>query len=93
MKIANTVSKIEFPAKELKEAKGINFKQILDNLESSWANVESRSDRLVRTLPLNVKPLVETQLVINELSLQTQMITRAGEAVASTLRRIQQFGS
>lgn len=98
MKITNSVVKNQAIKNSSKGEKTIkpsaySFKDALNNIENSWMFVQHKSDKLISTLPLNVRPLVETQILVNELSLKAQMITRAGESVASTLRRIQQFGS
>lgn len=94
MKINNQKSLLELKAPGTKPntKQSFSFKQAIDKMEASWMSVQNKSDRMISSLPAGVRPLLEMQLSINDLSLKAQMITRAGEAVASTMRKIQQFG-
>ena len=59
---------------------------------AAWQRAQDRASGLLSTLPQSVRPLVETQLLVSKLDLQTQILTRVGDVAASTIRRTQQMG-
>ena len=62
----------------------------IKSVETQWNQVQSKSIQYINSLPQNARPLISTQILINDLSLKAQMITKVGEAVSSTIRKIQQ---
>ena len=64
----------------------------IQNIENQWQSIQNKSVNMINALPKNVQPLVQTQLLVNDLSLKSQMITKVGESVSSTVKRLQQMG-
>ena len=64
----------------------------IQNIENQWQSIQNKSVGMINALPKNVQPLVQTQLLVNDLSLKSQMITKVGESVSSTVKRLQQMG-
>jgi hypothetical protein len=76
----------EVPLQNLLERK-------LEQVVTGWERSGAKMIKLVEKLPAEVRPLMETQIVVNKLALDVQLITRAGETLGSTLRQVQQLGS
>lgn len=55
--------------------------------------VQRHGERLAVQVPSSVRPMMQLQLLVNRLSLETQLLTRAGDAISSTVRQVQQMGS
>lgn len=64
----------------------------IQNIENQWQSIQNKSVGMINALPKNVQPLVQTQLLVNDLSMKSQMITKVGESVSSTVKRLQQMG-
>lgn len=76
-------------AEQLKE----EVLSFLQQFSDHWQKAEQQSEKLIQELPSAVRPYFEAQLLINDLSLKCQLITRAGEAASTALRRVQQMGN
>lgn len=85
------LSSVKKPSSSFKDKMNVISGNI-QKIESQWQNVQQKSVGFVNALPKSVQPLVQTQLMMNDLSLKSQMITKAGESVSSTIKRIQQMG-
>ena len=61
-------------------------------VERQWAALERKQRTFTKQLPAEIRPLVEVQRSAQELSFATQAVSQCGEAVAGTIRRLQQLG-
>ena len=58
----------------------------------AWQQAEQRRSTLFATVPTEMRPLLEAQLLVNRLALRLQLLSKAGESFGATLRRLQQMG-
>ena len=70
-----------------------DFNSYLEKFEMRWRNSRNTRDRLVSNAPSGVRPLIEAQIAVGRMELQIHLISKAGEAAGSTLRKIQQMGA
>ena len=63
------------------------------NYLNDWRGVSQEIQDKVQGLPRQMKDLVELQMHVHTLQLQTNLATKAGETVSSTVRRVQQMGA
>ena len=64
----------------------------LSGFSVQWQRTMAQRDALVAEIPARVRPLIEAQMAVSRLELQTQVMTKAAEGISSTLRRMQQMG-
>lgn len=64
----------------------------LEKFIGDWQRADGRTVKLIERLPAEVRPMMETQIMVNRLALDVQIITRAGETLGSTIRQVQQLG-
>ena len=65
----------------------------LDRYSMGFQKVSALEQRLLVHAKGTLKPLIEAQVISSRLNLQTQILTRAADACAATLKRLQQLGS
>ena len=58
-----------------------------------WDAAQARTADAAAQLPKSVRPLFEAQLLVNRLSLQSQVAAKVADGFGSMLRRLQQLGS
>ncbi|HMO19084.1 MAG TPA: hypothetical protein PKA63_13580 [Oligoflexia bacterium] len=85
--------KDKFKALEARrESLSDGLKQGLEQLESSWKTSYGQSFKLLQNLPVEFKPLLEMQMNMSKVHFQTELVTKVGDSVQSTLKRLQQQG-
>ncbi len=65
----------------------------LERLDGSWKASFQQSKKLISSLPAEYKPLFEAQVSVSRMHFQTEMITKIGDSVQGTMKRLQQQGS
>lgn len=70
----------------------ISFEKTLTDLQKSWSANTAKSKELVPQIPSEYRPLFELQQSIYKCHLQTEIITKAGDSVQSTLKKLQNQG-
>jgi hypothetical protein len=64
----------------------------LENASKGWSALEGRvQSRLSKLDPIN-QNLIETQLLAQRISVQTEMMSKFAEGGSSTLKKVQQLG-
>lgn len=66
---------------------------VLKDFNASWNEAYQKTQQAVQHLPRESRELIQVQVLVNKVGVQTQLFSQLGEAVGSTLRKIQQFGS
>lgn len=67
-------------------------KESVNTFLVDWQAMQGRNEKLLHELPPSFKPLFEAQLLVNRVSLESQLITKGAESFSSTLKRLQQMG-
>jgi hypothetical protein len=65
----------------------------LERLDGSWKASFQKSEKIVSALPKEYKPLFEAQVSVSRMHFQTEMITKIGDSVQGTMKKLQQQGS
>jgi len=63
-----------------------------NNFQREWSSTNKEMDSLVKKIPSSSRRLVELQLLSQQLHLRSLVAAKAGEALGSSVRRIQQMG-
>jgi len=79
-------------APAIRERGGQGFLEKLEALQSDWNKVGERSNAALGKLPSEVRSLVELQIDAGQLQVQTTVVSKVGETVGATMRRLQQMG-
>ena len=66
--------------------------QEAESFSKSWSDAYKEGVARIQKLAPHSRELLSLQLRVNNLNLQSQMITKAAEGVTGTLRRLQQLG-
>ena len=69
------------------------FQRSLEGFTENWSRSERKFEQLVQTVPPSVRGVVELQVLVNRLHLQSEILARSADGVASTVKRLQQMGS
>lgn len=72
---------------------GNTLRHELDRYSMGFQKVSALERRLLVHAKGTLKPLIEAQVISSRLNLQTQILTRAADTFAATLKRLQQLGS
>ena len=59
----------------------------------SWDSSEKKVEQNVKKVGKDFQELFNLQLEVHKLSLKTHLVSRVGDAVSSTIRRVQQMGA
>ena len=59
----------------------------------TWDRIDNSIKERLRTLPKESRSLIELQYLANNIHLQSEMISKTGEAAGNTIKRIHQMGS
>ncbi len=70
-----------------------SFIGAVEKFTRDWNTFERSSDRLLTKVSSEYRPYLEIQLLVNRLSIETQLVTKAGETASATLRSLQQMGN
>ena len=70
-----------------------SFGEILNNFAASWEKAQRESEAKIKKLPSDYRPLLELQMTVHRLNLSSELVSRAGEAASSTVKKLQQMGS
>ena len=65
----------------------------IEGLNEHWLNLEQSAQQLSQSVPAPMRSLYDAQLAMSSLALESQLVSKAGEALSGTLRRLQQTGS
>lgn len=65
----------------------------LEQFSANWQQLNSAMRARIRDLSPAARPLVELQVMVNDLGIKSQLISRVGETLAGTVRKVQQLGS
>lgn len=74
-------------------AQSTSFSDVLQTYTDRWQQSDVRLQRLETQLPKAVRPVFQLQVEVQLLTLQTHLLSAAGEGVAATVKRVQQLGS
>lgn len=58
----------------------------------SWENSQRRTNKAMELLPAQSRELLQLQVEVQRLGLETHVLTALGECVSSTMKRVQQSG-
>ncbi len=83
---------------------GETFKTVLDKTDSSvgqaavgfvnrWEQTQKGTEKKINSLPKEARELFDLQLEVSRLGIQAQLVTKAGETLTSTVKRLQQMGA
>lgn len=65
----------------------------LETFTNNWRSSERKLDQLVKTVPSSVRGVVELQVLVNRVHLQSELIARSADGVANSVKRMHQMGS
>jgi thiaminase len=60
---------------------------------NEWNIANQSSIEMISKVSPEYKSYIELQLSVNKLNLQTQLLTKAGETVSNSIKRVQQMGA
>ena len=66
---------------------------IFDQLAESWKITEARVGTELAKAPASIRGLIKLQLSVHALHLQSEILSRVGESVSNTVKRVQQMGT
>jgi hypothetical protein len=76
---------------------GSSFQQVMEKnlnaLQQSWNATNVKANNLVPKLPEEYRNLFELQQSVYKCHLQTEIVTKIGDSVQSTLKKLQSQGS
>ena len=70
---------------------GERFTQLLTNYQDKWSSIESRSTEKLKVLAPQSAELFSIQREMSALSLETDVLSRIADGVATSVRKIQQL--
>ena len=70
----------------------ISFEKTLNDLQKTWTANAAKTKELVPQIPAEYRPMFELQQSIYKCHLQTEIITKVGDSVQSTLKKLQNQG-
>ncbi len=70
-----------------------SFGEILNNFAASWEKAQRESEAKIKKMPSDYRPLLELQMTVHRLNLSSELVSRAGEAASSTVKKLQQMGT
>lgn len=59
----------------------------------NWANTDQALERAMKKVGTEYRSVVELQRSVHQLSLHTEMMSRVGESLSSSIRRVEQMGN
>ena len=68
-----------------------NSIKILDSHLRNWQAMDKQIESLSKKIPQDMIPLIKLQRMVHSLEFESQLITKVGDSVSGTLRRLQQF--
>ena len=69
-----------------------SFEGTLTALQNTWSNNSIKSKELVPKIPTEYRPIFALQQSIYRCHLQTEIITKVGDGIQSTLKKLQNQG-
>lgn len=69
----------------------ISFKEVLSQFDADWKKSDASVSQAIGGMSKEVRKLFEVQRLVSKLTLQTDLLTKAGESVSQTLKKIQQM--
>lgn len=79
-----------------KKPEGLSFNQVmersLNDLERTWKVTTAKANNLVPALPKEYQTLFELQKSVYQTHFQTEIVTKVGDSVQSTLKKLQSQG-
>jgi len=69
-----------------------SFERTLTDLQNTWLNNTIKAKELVPKIPTEYRPIFELQQSIYRCHLQTEIITKVGDGIQSTLKKLQNQG-
>jgi hypothetical protein len=75
------------------ESMGSFIKNTLEKLEGNWQKSFQDSRKLLSSVPQGYRPLFEAQVSVARVHFQTEIVSKIGDSVQGTVKRLQQQGS
>lgn len=69
------------------------FERIIKRLNAELNRTERRVDQKISVLPAEARSLLQLQIEINRLTVDTQLAVKAGETVTAAVRQLQQLAN
>ncbi len=69
-----------------------SFEKIFNGLQKSWEVNSTKAKEIVPRMPTEYRELFDLQQSINRCHLQTEIVTKVGDSVQSTLKKLQSQG-
>ncbi len=69
----------------------LQFSNVLAQYARTWQQADRKTNALLGSVPANIRPLIDAQMTLSRLDLQTQLLTKVADAVGNTIRRTQQM--
>ena len=95
--ILNNSYQEQSSSKYIEKPNGISFKSVLEttlhNLDKNWLKAERHSISVIKSVPENYKPMLQAQILISNLGLQVELVTKVADGVQSTIKKLQQQNS
>lgn len=63
---------------------------VLSDLEKNWIKAEKHSFALIKSVPDSYKTMLQAQILISNLGLQVELVTKVADGVQSTIKKLQQ---
>ncbi len=67
--------------------------EVMGDYSGRWDEVNRKAAQALSSVPAHSRRLIELQLLTNRLHAETEIGSRIGEAVTSTIKRLQQSGA
>lgn len=81
----------------LSNKEGVSFvseiRSGLEKLDASWKQSYAQSAKMMSALPKEHKALFDAQVSVSRMHFQTELVTKIGDSVQGTMKRLQQQGS
>lgn len=71
---------------------GETITKSLQHLEGVWTKSHGQSKKLVSSLPKEYQPFFEVQMSMSRIHFQTELVSKVGDSVQGTVKRLQQQG-
>jgi len=65
----------------------------IQQFQTQWKQSHAQKIAMVKKLPSSYRSLLEGQILVSDLSMKSQIVSKVGEGVSSTVKKVQSFGS
>jgi hypothetical protein len=65
----------------------------LDRFQSDWNKAQIQRQGFIESLPSSYSAYLKSQMLVSDLALKSNLMSKIGEGVSSSIRRVQNFGS